>query len=396
MDPSGDCDMVMPSRRLPSRLALPWPVRISDWAFPLFLITLISCSHASAGPEAGGGRGELRFVNTPMARAIILKQGAKVARNTGPDGASRGASKNFRRGRVAVETQRDAYYAVAAAVASNGPERDNLLDRGLKAYEWGFAQAGPDGSFPRQAGKGEGGGHFHALHNKAQFLQAAGRGLILLREATVAEPFRRREKALEASLLRSANWLAASQDLTEFRSRAANSNQRLVVATALQQAAVLGEDSRLQEVAQAMVAEVIARQMADGVLPERGGFDAHYQSYSTEMLARYASLLPAGAWHSRVEVALDRAIRRWVRAIRPDGTLDTSGNTRTAACGPAMPGQGPKSKRADKLPLRLAYLDVMTDGRHRLSTVAARVERAGQTFRHRERCPSQAASPEPD
>jgi hypothetical protein len=341
-----------------------------------------AASVAVAQQPPGGGF-EAAFVRQPKPARLLLADGREIAAKIGPDGTFPGTIGG-RKGALAVESLRSAYYVVAAGVISSDGDKEQLLDKGLRAFEKGFDFAGPDGSFPDERGGAT--KKQNSLHPKSEFISAAARSLLLLQQVDLPPRFRARVAALLPRLQQSARWLASTPDLEEFFGRAKNTNQMLFVATALQESGVATADPSLTQRAQGLVERILARQTPDGTFPENGGFDSGYQTVSLDLLARYVVTLPNGPWRERVMAALRRGTDRFVQAVDATGAIDGSANTRTVACGPERAGSEPKGKAIDKFPLRLYYLGYLLNEQAKLEPVADRIHANGQGFTHFEKC----------
>lgn len=343
-------------------------------------------SVASAEPRDTGSAAF--FVRQPKPASILLEDGRAIALKLGADGTLPN-TVDGPKGSLAIESQRSAYYVVAAGVLSHAAERDELLDKGLKAFEWGFDQAGPSGSFPDERGGAE--KNENSLYAKSAFLGAASRSLLLLQQADLAPGYRERVAALLERLLHSARWMAGSSDLEKFFKRAKRSdkmltNQLFSIAVALQETGVMTGDQSLTRRAQELVERILPRQSADGTFPEKGGFDAKYQTVSLEHLARYANTLPDSPWRNTVMAALRKGTDRFVQAVDSAGVIDNSANTRTMACGQGKAGDGPKGREIDIVPLRLLYIGYVLDETPRLEPLADQILAVGQKLTKERKC----------
>ncbi len=342
---------------------------------------------ASKVEAAGYRESEVVFLKKPRPAELYLATGRgytvkQQADGTFPD------TVDGPKGPLAVESLRRAYFIVAAGLLAEGQEADRLLDQGLKAFEWGFQQAGDQGSFPNERGgttKKQ-----NSLHPKAVYIEAAARTLLLLQQSDVDATTRRRIEALIPALHKSARWMAESQDTVIYFKRNRNTNQLMVVATGLQETAIVTGDQALAAKAQALMEEVLARQTDDGAFPEKGGFDSGYQGVSLELLGRYFATLKPSPWRARVEAALRKGTDRLVTAIDPaTGQINDSANTRTVACGAPVDEDDPKAKPVLRSSLRIHYLGHLLNDEARLSPLAERVSEQGQVFTHDDKCPAE-------
>jgi hypothetical protein len=287
-----------------------------------------------------GAESETAFLREGRTAELLLADGRKFAEKLGADGTFPD-TVDGPKGALAVESLRRAYYVVAAGLISKDADRDDLLDRGIKAFEYGFSQAGPDGSFPNERGGTK--KKQNSLHPKSEFIEASARTILLLQQSDLAPAYDRRVKALVPQLRKSALWLANSQDTVAFFGRAKNTNQLMFVASGLQQAGVVTGDRQLTD---------RARELMDQVM-----------------------------------TALRKGSDRFLASVDPQtGVISDAANTRTMACGAAVSGSDPKGKDIDIVPLRLYYLGFLLNDEARLSRVADRIQETGQSFTHKEKC----------
>lgn len=105
-------------------------------------------------------------------------------------------------------------------------------------------------------------------------------------------------------------------------------------AAALGLAASLTEDreaaARWAEEAAAVAREGMVAQRADGVNPERGGYDVSYQMYGTWLAQLYYSTLEPGPLKTELGAAIDRSVDwMWGRVDPATGRVDIGDSTRT-------------------------------------------------------------------
>jgi hypothetical protein len=331
----------------------------------------------------GGDAFACDLIHQPFPRVLVAHMGREAARSFTDEGASRG-NREWEEGdgELNVEAQRGAYFVVAAGILESD---EALLDRGLAAIEWGLAQQGVDGSFPEEReGTDEKNGSIHA---KSTFIEAAARTLRLLDGCGVLDQaVAARALAARERLGHSARWMAGSAELVDFFARAKNTNQRFFMASGLRQAGVLLADDALITRGGELLAEILAAQAADGTFSEDFGFDASYQTVSIDQLTTYASTVDDPRERAALLAAGQRAVDRFLRQVGPDGTIDARGSTRTGACGPRVPGLGPKGKDIDAIPLRLYQFGYLAGTLPALLPIANRIEAVGQGFDHLEDC----------
>jgi|GEM_PF-2335074 len=332
------------------------------------------------------GKGiEGSFLKSEGPRQMYLFNGPERARKLLPDGHYAGSVDAGKGPGVAVEMQRSATWIIAAGAISSGAEQIRLYDLGLKAFEWGFSHAGADGSFPTERGgttKKQ-----SSLHPKSMFIEAAARSLLLLSSREMPTPaLKARVDALIPKLHQSASWMANSADLTAFLARAKNTNQIMFIATGLQETAKITGDQALAMKAESIIKSVIAKQFADGTIPEAGGFDMSYQTVSLELMGRYYDTLPEGPWRTTVYNSLRLGTNKFLSTVQADGRLYAPDSTRTVPCGERILGTGPKGRNIDIIPLRVYFLSQLLKDEARMRPIGAKIHAYGQGYTHEEEC----------
>ena len=328
----------------------------------------------------------VEFMRLPKPAAIYAYDGAQFAQRLTPGGYFPNVMHGDKAdGGVAIEGQRNVTMVIAAGLVTPDPvQRAALLEQGITATEWAFTQAGADGSFPKERGGSK--AKSNAIHPKGMFLESVARSVWVLESFGVDPAYQARVAALKERLVFSVRWMAGSADLVNFMEQAKNTNQLLFNTLAIHQTGVVTGDAALLQKAHSSMERLLERQTEDGTIPENGGFDTGYQSVSLQLLAQYALSLPASPWRDRVMAALRLGTTRLVQSIDPaTGKMNAGANTRTMACGDAVPGPGPKGKDIDVFPLRLYLLSyVLSDPS--LDALGDKVMENGQSFDHIEQC----------
>jgi hypothetical protein len=192
----------------------------------------------------------------------------------------------------------------------------------FRALEWGFAREAPDGSFPGQA---------DAFHSVSLFLISAARSMLILGQSPLAAQLASRINLLRVPILRAAEHLVRPDDLAvNRRNDAPYGHRRFLLGTAIGLAGDVSGAQDLKDLASGFMLDGAALQHPDGVIPERDGYDSHYQVYGMLFATRW--LLYNG--NDPAAPAVDKAIGlgiRWVtKRVTPAGEVLKTGNTRTA------------------------------------------------------------------
>jgi len=268
-----------------------------------------------------------------------------------------------RRSNWFIEGQRNAYFLVAAGVANHD---ETLLEDGIKALEWGFAQQQSDGSFAS-------GDQFHST---SLFVEATARCLLLLHQSSsVPQALRARADALVPHLKAAALWLAARPDGVNKEL----THRFFLVGTALRESAALTDDTQLTTVADDLVRQGLKRQTADGVFPERGGGDTQYQSFSIELATRYASVTSNAALRASLGEATRKGVDWLLTKIGRNGEIDYRQNTRTG-CNDRDRTGSTKNVGYKYIPMRLVYYVTFWGDDRGLTDIATAVTNYAKSF----------------
>ena len=227
---------------------------------------------------------------------------------------------------------------------------------GLKVLEWGFAQMTTNGDFP----------HSDNYHSAAFFIEATSRALLLVEASSWRAEFKDQVGDLKSKLHLAARWMIRPEVHDKFWNPTKKGGEwpfghrRYLDAAALGEAGVLCHDQDLLAAAAEFVRQGIAFQRPDGVNPEKGGPDSHYQAYGLLFACRYYALVADNPMRAEMKPMMDKAYAWLLTRIRLDGTVDPTGNTRT--------GLGQEKARNGKLKgleyrftaIALAYWGQMT------------------------------------
>ncbi|MDX1931849.1 MAG: hypothetical protein SFU56_04520 [Capsulimonadales bacterium] len=216
-----------------------------------------------------------------------------------------------------IEQQRYGADLIQAGIVRG---EDSLIRQGLRVLDWGFDRQGPDGSFP---GTGD------PFHSVSFFVEAAARGLLLLREqdaAGYAEVLRTRIPRVAAA----AHWLTRPEVVAVGRTHnAPYTHRRWLLAAALGQTAALTGDEALATAAGEYAREGLALQREDGVNPERGGADVSYQAVGLLLAARYHTVCPDPTLRQKIRRMIKKGLQWEATKIEKSGKINMEGSSRT-------------------------------------------------------------------
>jgi hypothetical protein len=251
---------------------------------------------------------------------------AGVKSETGAFGPLNVPWEKTKSGKWNIQEQRAAADVIIAGIAFD--DRD-LVDCGLKILEWGFDRQQNDGSFGSPD-------YPQKYHSASFFIEAAAHSLLLLEKS----PFRNAVKspidALKPKLLSAARWMIrpdvhakAWDGPTADKPQKFFGHRRFLVAAALGESGVLCHDGELISKSQNFIRDGIQIQSPDGIIPEKHGYDSHYQAQALLFATRYFTIAADLPLRAELKPMIDKGIAWLVTRIKSDGTVDATGNIRT-------------------------------------------------------------------
>jgi hypothetical protein len=237
---------------------------------------------------------------------------------SGAMGVNRGYEAGARKGGDwYIEEQRFGDTVIGAGVNRN---RADLIDAGLRAFEWGFQQQAPDGSFPCKDN----------FVSTAYFVAAVAHSFWLLETTGHSRDFVGRIATMRPKLAAAARWLGQSNNIAGARASMDQFTSRyFLTAYALGASARLLGESALAHASDALVRDGIAKQHATGYFPERGGFDVSFQGEALVYLLRYYDHAATAATRRAIEPAAQRALVWLDSRVNNAGVIQVGGNTRS-------------------------------------------------------------------
>jgi hypothetical protein len=218
-----------------------------------------------------------------------------------------------------IEEQRFGDTIIGAGINRN---RLELVDAGLRAFEWGFRQQSGDGGFDCK----------DEYFSTAYFVAGVAHALWLLDTSGYARDYSARIAAMRPKLAAAARWLAdpkriaaAKPQMDQFTSR------YFITGYALAASARLTGEASLAYAGEELIRAGLAAQHASGYFPERGGFDSSFQGESIVYLLRYFDHAATADMRRSIESPLGRSIKWLESRVTPAGVIQTNGNKRTGA-----------------------------------------------------------------
>lgn len=244
---------------------------------------------------------------------ILLKQ----VDRSGAMGINRAWEASASKGDWYIEEQRFADTVIGAGVNRN---RNDLIDAGLRAIEWGFARQSSDGSFPCKDN----------YLSSSYFVSATAHALWLLEATGHGQAFSARIQSIRPRLHNAAMWLADARNAPAIVAKLdAYGSRYFVTGYALAATGRIMGDDALASAGEETIRRGIARQHASGYFYELGGFDASFQAEALVYLLRYFDHAATAPMRRSIEPALRLALDWLASRVSSRGIVQTSGNTRS-------------------------------------------------------------------
>lgn len=215
-----------------------------------------------------------------------------------------------------IENQRYGADLVEAGLIADNVEVCKL---GWKLLDWGFARQQPDGGF------GDTGDPFHST---SFFVEAAARAVLAAREAGD-----RKSQQLTAryapKIAAAAHWMLRPDVLKRgLKNNQPYTHRRWLVAAAWGLAGEVTGEPELARAAADMARDGLKLQLADGVNPEKAGYDVSYQAVGLLLAGRYYTVCHDQALREQVRGMLVRGLGWEAGKIDADGEVSLTGSTR--------------------------------------------------------------------
>jgi hypothetical protein len=280
---------------------------------PLALLLVLLPAHPA---HASAGR-FIAIERSPSVVDVLYRYGQ--VDEAAPDGA---LAPNVNAPKTAwyPEEQRGGATDIMDGVFRGQPE---LITLGLHIFHFALERQAANGSFP---------GSVWPFHGTAMFLSEAGPALIVLEQSTYASQFStqlkqdtgRFRKAAYA-MIRSVHGMGKIDDPDK-------NHRRFEAAIALGSVGVLAGDSTLRRWSTIYAWQGIHMAHPNGVMPENGGHDSGYQALGMISAARYLELVATGSLYTALYNTLKRGEAWELSRVKPDGSINQAGDTRTAGC----------------------------------------------------------------
>jgi hypothetical protein len=216
-----------------------------------------------------------------------------------------------------IEEQRFGDTIIGAGVNRN---RVDLIDAGLRAFEWGFQQQAQDGSFPCKDN----------FVSTAYFVAGVAHSIWLLETSGYARDFSGRISTMRPRLASAARWLADAKNVAAAKAQNDQFTSRyFLTGYALGAAARVVGEPGLAYAGEDLIRAGLALQNAGGFFPERGGFDVSFQGEALVYLLRYHDHVATADMRRTIEPAATRALSWLESRVNATGVIQVANNTRS-------------------------------------------------------------------
>ena len=267
-----------------------------------------------------GPRGDLSFYTSRFLATTAYRKPDTTADELAADGAYGPLNKAWdstHQGHWLIEEQR---YASDAIIAGLITHRQDLIYRGRRIFDWGFRMEQTDGSFPCP----------DRFHSASLFIEAAAHSALLLEASDMAAANQSWVDSVSPRLNSAAHWMIDPRNEVPGRAHDAPYTHRFYLdAAAIGEAGVLTHDDALVKRSRAYIRDGIAHQRPDGANPEKGGTDTSYHVVGLLFAMNYYTLVANDDMRAQLAPMIERGLAWITPRIRPDGTVDQTGHTRT-------------------------------------------------------------------
>jgi hypothetical protein len=289
-------------------------VSVSTLRTALSFGALLLASTALAGPVPGAR------LQLELLRAMPSEVLAGITKGGAPDG--HGMVGHNQQRWMGAQYQRSAADVLLFA-ASRGDRE--MAERAWTAVEVAFAHQEHDGGFAsREESKDAPAVLKDVYSDNAFWLAHLSQAILVLRESPLAPAFRDRIDALMPRFRTAAHLLVGSKEALTKRERKAP-NRYFFDGLACKLSGLLVSDRSLDDLGNYFIELALHMQHPSGFFVEQGGADTSYNAVSIWQLQILDLYFPA----PRYDAALSRAIAWQLPRIKPDGTIDAKGNSRT-------------------------------------------------------------------
>jgi hypothetical protein len=299
---------------------------------------------------------DYQIISTPPYpdKAYSVKSLEKFVKETSPDGAI-GVNSQWEHGQASnwyIEEQRTLILGVVGGILQ---QNTDAIKVGFRVANWGFAHQAEDGSF---AGTGD------AFHSTSFFVESVAHSLLLLEASGYASQYQQEIQTMTPKVHKAALWMIQPQVWKNGIAKdMPYTHRRYLVAAAVGLTGKLTNDENLIEKSREMIKDGLSLQTAEGYNPEKGGHDTSYHMVGLYFAQGWLTYFPTDPLAPRVVAMIEKGLDWAQTRILPDGTLNITGDTRTAGQEKMRNGK-PKTPAFSTIIKVLIYWGIATHNQH--------------------------------
>ena len=267
-----------------------------------------------------GPAGDLAFETSDFLRLSAYRKPDDTAKDIDANGAYGPLNRAWDetgQGRWLIEEQRYAFNTIVAGILYH---RQDIIAAGEKVFDWGFRQEQPDGSFQCP----------DRFHSMSFFVEAAAHSALLLQASDMQAQNQLWVDSAKPRLRQSVRWMMDPANAVPGQAHDAPYTHRFYLdADAIGETGVLLHDNDMIRESRSYVRRGIRHQDIAGFNPEKTGWDTSYHVVGLLFALDYYTLVADDAMRRDMQPMISNGFAWFARRIRPDGTVDQTGNTRT-------------------------------------------------------------------
>jgi len=289
-------------------------VKARDW--PAHGKPVFPMGHADRGVAA-----DYLFQTSAFMQHSAYRNVAKLDNDSAPDGAYGPVNRAWdvdHSGNIYIEEQRNGGDLILGGICANN---QSAIKRGFTILKWGFDRQRPDGSFETK----------NPFHSTSFFVEATAHAFLLLQTSPYGGTYSRQIADLKPRLQQAAHWMIQPDVMDEgMRENQKFTHRRYLVACALGETGVLCHDRELVRHSEDFCRDGISLQSPEGYNPERGSYDSSYNSLGLVYAEQYYTLVADEDLRPPLFSMLQRGVAWQASRVNPDGSENTTGNSRVA------------------------------------------------------------------
>ncbi len=228
-----------------------------------------------------------------------------------------------------ISAQRISARMIMKGIAENNKE---IIEKGIKAIEYGFEKQNEDGSFDYADEVIEMGAiEADFFEAGAFFMQSVGQSYFLIKESEYSAEFLPRFELLKTKMRKTMDWLYFGKEIL-FK-KAENAPNRLMFdGLAFKLNGKILEEKKYETLGDEFVNSTLEKQREDGSFIEHNGYDSSYQGVTNLKLQQYLIYSKNKELNEQIWAGVLKGIVWEKTKIKNSGEISSNGNSRTGNC----------------------------------------------------------------